>query len=367
MTDEPDRNAPSDRRGTERRTVRIRVRFRSADDLIARYTTDMSRGGMFVATAEPLPLDSELELALELPDGGAPAIVRGRVVSVLDEVRARQLGRQPGLGVAFSEDVGSIGERIAAYFASAGQAGRTPSTTPVHVLVAEDSASYRAAIEAALRAAGMRVISVENGLTALGAAVREPPDLLLCDVNMPLMDGWQLVRILKERPTTRAIPIVFLTTLGGDADRLRGYQIGVDEYIGKPFEPTELADRLDEVLKRSRAERADGSSALRGDLSQVSVASLLSFVEAERRSGVLALRTGAGEASLHICQGLVTRADLPGAGASSLFERVLRALDFSEGRFAMTQGAPDASVEGISIQGVLFEHARRSDEANRGT
>lgn len=362
------RGGGGERRSEDRTTVRVRVRFRSADDLLARYTTDISRGGMFVATSELLPLDAELELALELPDGGEPAIVRGRVVSVLDEARAKQLGRQSGLGVSFVSDVSVLGERIAAYFASPrGQAAKEHRA--VHVLVVEDSATYRAQIEQALRAAGHRVTSVENGLTALGAAVREPPDLVLCDVNMPLMDGWQLLRILRERATTRDVPIVFLTTLGGDADRLRGYQLGVDDYIGKPFEPDALAPRLSRVLDRARAERADGT-ALRGDLSQVSVSSLLSFLEAERRSGVLAIRSGAVEATVHVAQGGVTRVDLAGAGVAqgvpaTLFDRLLFTLDVREGRFAVTTTPPDQTGELASIQGALLEHARRSDERSR--
>lgn len=368
MTDGVGEGGGGDRRAADRTTVRIRVRFRSADDLLARYTTDISRGGMFVATPEVLPLDAELELALELPDGGEPAIVRGRVVSVLDEARAKQLGRQPGLGVSFVSDASALGERIAAYFASpGGQAAKEHRA--VHVLVVEDSATYRAQIEQALRGAGHRVTSVENGLTALGAAVREPPDLVLCDVNMPLMDGWQLVRILRERATTREVPIVFLTTLGGDADRLRGYQLGVDDYIGKPFEPDALAPRLARVLERARAERADGT-ALPGDLSQVSVSSLLSLLEAERRSGVIAIRSGAVEAAIHVAQGGVTRVELTGTGVPQgapveLFDRLLFTLDVREGRFAVTSAPPDQTGELASIQGALLEHARRSDEGSR--
>ncbi len=368
MTDGGGAAGGGERRSADRTTVRIRVRFRSADDLLARYTTDISRGGMFVATPEVLPLDAELELALELPDGGEPAIVRGRVVSVLDEARAKQLGRQPGLGVSFVSDASALGERIAAYFASpSGQAAKEHRA--VHVLVVEDSATYRAQIELALREAGHRVSSVENGLTALGAAVRETPDLVLCDVNMPLMDGWQLLRILRERATTREVPIVFLTTLGDDADRLRGYQLGVDDYIGKPFDPDALAARLSRVLERARAERADGT-ALRGDLSQVSVSSLLSFLEAERRSGVLSLRSGALEAAIHVAHGTVTRVDLVGTAVSqgspeALFDRLLFTLDVREGRFAVTTATPETTGQTASIQGALLEHARRTDERGR--
>lgn len=354
-----------ERRKMGRTPARLRVRFRSADDLITRYTTDISRGGMFVATTEALPLGAALELALELPDGGEPLVVSGRVVSVLDATRARTLGREAGVGVSFTDDTTQIGERIAAYFASASQQQAAPAIAPVHVLLVEDSAAYRAQIEETLRAAGYRVTSAENGLAALGAAVREPPDLVVSDVNMPMMDGWQLVRILRERATTREVPIVFLTTLSGDADRLRGYQLGVDDYLNKPFVPTELARRLRKVLVRARAERMDGS-ALRGDLGQVSVASLLSWLDAERRSGVLILRGGTGEASVHVAQGRITRVDLPGATSGSLLERCMSMLDeYKEGRFAMTHATPDTRGDGLPIAGLLLEHAQRADEAAR--
>jgi uncharacterized protein (TIGR02266 family) len=358
-------SGPEDERRRMGRTpARLRVRFRSADDLITRYTTDISRGGMFVATTETLPLGASLELALELPDGGEPMVVSGRVVSVLDVARARTLGREAGVGVSFTDDTTQLGERIAAYFAGATQQ-QAPTIAPVHVLLVEDSSAYRAQIEETLRASGYRVTTAENGLAALGAAVREPPDLVVSDVNMPLMDGWQLVRILRERPATREVPIVFLTTLSGDADRLRGYQLGVDDYLNKPFVPAELARRLRKVLVRARAERMDGS-ALRGDLGQVSVASLLSWLDSERRSGVLILRGGTGEASVHVAQGRITRVDLPGQAAASLLERCMAMLDeYKEGRFAMTNATPDTRGDGLPIAGLLLEHAQRADEAGR--
>lgn len=370
MADDPEGPGDgADRRHMARSAARIRVRFRSVEDLVTRYTTDVSRGGIFVTTTEHLPLGTLVDLALEVPDGDAPAIIPARVAYVLAPESARAVGRAPGMGMQFAEeDTSAIGARIAAYVAHAMSEERAPDLrAPAHVLVVEDSATIRNEIASALRAAGHRVTLAEHGLAALGTALREPPDLVLSDVQMPMMDGWQLLRVLRARPATREVPVVFLTTLDAERDRLRGYELGVADFIGKPFEGPALAARVQRVIERARSEvGTDASSAaLRGDLAQVSLASLLSFAEAERRSGVLVLRGGIGEVSIHLSMGLVTRVDLPGAAPASLFDRLLRALDVTEGRFSMNQGGADESANGVLIQRALLEHARRADEASR--
>jgi hypothetical protein len=96
------------------------------------------------------------------------------------------------------------------------------------------------------------------------------------------------------------------------------------------------------------------------------VASLLSWLDSERRSGVLILRGGTGEASVHVAQGRITRVDLPGQAAASLLERCMAMLDeYKEGRFAMTNATPDTRGDGLPIAGLLLEHAQRADEAGR--
>ena len=96
------------------------------------------------------------------------------------------------------------------------------------------SSSAGAPVVAALRRRGDRVREAEDGLAALGACLKQPPDLIISDVQMPRMDGWQLVRMLRARPTLSRIPLVLLTTLTDDESRLTGYRLGVDEAVNVP-------------------------------------------------------------------------------------------------------------------------------------
>ncbi|MBZ0120202.1 MAG: DUF4388 domain-containing protein, partial [Sandaracinaceae bacterium] len=159
----------------------------------------------------------------------------------------------------------------------------------------------------------------------------------------------------------------FLTTLSGERERIRGYELGVDDYLAKPVEPKGLLLRVARMVASSRSvpasQEAPESSALRGDLAQVSIASLLAFAEAERRSGRLRVRGPLGEAVLGLHAGTVTSVELASASASDdPFERLLALLDWTDGRFELEQVEIAASEDALSIQGALLEHARRVDE-----
>ena len=360
-----------ERRQHERDNVVVRVRFRSIEDLVARYTSDVSKGGLFVSTPKVQPAGSLVSLALDLADGGTPAVLEARVAYVVDAERAERLGRSPGMGLAFVGDTSIVGERIAAYLAAQAGAEESEPAKPLHVLVVDDSPTYRASIEEAMRRAGHRVSTADHGLAAVGAALREPPDIVLSDVQMPMMDGWQLVRVLRSRPATRAIPVIFLTTLASERDRIRGYSVGVADYVEKPFDPHVLAARVASVARRAASERvvdAD-SSGLRGDIDRVSIASLLAFLESERRSGVVVITLPSGEVHrIHVHSGLVTQVTLAGAAPASMQERLFRTLDLMVGRFEVTElpaGAPADASSAISVQHALLEHARRADEQGR--
>src|SRR6185312_11067917 len=100
--------------------------------------------------------------------------------------------------------------------------------------------------------------------------------LIVSDVNMPKMDGWQLLRLLRTKPQYATVPVLFTTTLSGEADRLRGYRLGVDDYLAKPFRVAELRARVHQLLARASARpvapeaAAPATRSLRGDLAHVS-------------------------------------------------------------------------------------------------
>lgn len=120
------------------------------------------------------------------------------------------------------------------------------------VLVADDSMTIRRLVAARLRADGYEVVEAENGQEALTLAREQHPDLYVLDKVMPGLDGFEVVRALRKDPDTRDAPIVMLTERSGEADVLGGLELGVEEYMPKPFSTHELSARVRRALSRGK-------------------------------------------------------------------------------------------------------------------
>jgi DNA-binding response OmpR family regulator len=128
----------------------------------------------------------------------------------------------------------------------------------VRVLVIDDEAPIRLLCRVNLEAAGMKVREAEDGLVGLAAAREERPDVILLDVMMPGMDGWQVLEELLGDERTQNIPIVFLTARAELRDQARGLELGGVDYVTKPFSPIDLAPLVKDLLERvSRGETQD--------------------------------------------------------------------------------------------------------------
>jgi two-component system, OmpR family, alkaline phosphatase synthesis response regulator PhoP len=126
------------------------------------------------------------------------------------------------------------------------------------VLVIDDEAPIRLLCRVNLEAEKMDVLEAANGEEGLALARTEKPDLVLLDVMMPGMDGWQVAERLFESQETSQIPLVFLTARAELRDRARGLELGGVDYITKPFNPVELASVVENLLERvRRGERDD--------------------------------------------------------------------------------------------------------------
>jgi len=123
---------------------------------------------------------------------------------------------------------------------------------PLLILVADDDVAIQVAVSDYLEIAGYRAIAADNGRTALTLLEKYHPQLLITDINMPQMDGYQLVREIRTRPEYRLLPVVFLSERGSTVERIRGYQMGCDAYLPKPFEMPELSAILRNLLERSQ-------------------------------------------------------------------------------------------------------------------
>ena len=118
------------------------------------------------------------------------------------------------------------------------------------ILVAEDERDIRELIGFTLRYAGFEVELATNGAEAVEKAAAAQPDLIMLDVRMPKMTGYEACRQLKEDPTTAEIPIVFLSAKGQEVEIEQGLASGALEYIVKPFAPDELASQVKDILQR---------------------------------------------------------------------------------------------------------------------
>jgi DNA-binding response OmpR family regulator len=120
----------------------------------------------------------------------------------------------------------------------------------VKILVADDSPTVRRVVSARLSADGHEVIEAEDGEQALTLAREARPALLVLDKVMPKLDGFEVVRALRSDPDTRQLLIVMLTDRRSEEDVLDGLDLGVDEYLPKPFSPRELSMRISRILAR---------------------------------------------------------------------------------------------------------------------
>lgn len=117
------------------------------------------------------------------------------------------------------------------------------------VMAVDDDPVIRGLLEVNLEMEGHEVTTAVDGRDALDKVHADPPDLILLDVMMPNMDGWQVAARLKRDPATRGIPLVFLTARAMEADVRKGTDIGVESYVTKPFDPIELMRLVERLLR----------------------------------------------------------------------------------------------------------------------
>lgn len=120
------------------------------------------------------------------------------------------------------------------------------------LLLIDDDPNLILLVKDYLEFRGYNVDTAENGREALEVLDQLTPDMIICDVMMPEMDGYALVKHIREEPTTNRIPVLFLSAKGQSQDRVKGLNEGADVYMSKPFEPEELVAQVESSLKQIR-------------------------------------------------------------------------------------------------------------------
>jgi DNA-binding response OmpR family regulator len=125
------------------------------------------------------------------------------------------------------------------------------------VLIVDDDPMVTRLVRINLELENFEVVEAWDGKTAIGIIKDKPPDLLLLDIMMPQMDGWEILKRIREDAAMKDLPIVVLTAKVQDEDIARGWRMGADGYIVKPFNPVSLAEALRQVLATTPGEREE--------------------------------------------------------------------------------------------------------------
>jgi len=249
------------------------------------------------------------------------------------------------------------------------------------ILVVDDDPWILKMVTTVLAKHPYEIHTARNGLEGLAAAKAVVPDLIITDIMMPEMDGWDLVRHIRATPGINLIPVIFLTALSDDDDRIQGFRLGADDYLAKPFRFDELELRVEKAF-RSKArivehlqseegrEPASSSeipaSGIRGSLEHIGLSSLLVMIEIERKSGILLLRNGEQTSRVFLKKGRILAARFEGRADPRGAEAIYELLKWVKGRFDFSSLEVDMEDEvNATTTHILLEGARRLDEDRR--
>jgi len=324
---------------------------------------DVSPFGMFVRLSSPLPVGTVVQVVIS--PNGQRLVTTGEVSHALGEVEARTLGRFPGIGIAFRppmrppdlqfvQGVTRLLERHAQH--------RPQAETRIVVADAETRILER--LSTALGIAGFSVATATNGMEAIGACLSRPPDVVLVERDMPVVDGLHVLQEMGRHTELASVPVMMMSSEATDLIRLQAFQLGAMDFIPKPFTVLEVILR---ARRWARASRRDPERiVLRGTLAELGLPSLLTMFEHERKSGQLALTRDQVVAWLDFVDGKVVRARSTEIAADS-HTVVMNVLDWQAGYFELSAGSPAVAMPDLDATAtqLLLEHARRRDEATR--
>ncbi len=236
------------------------------------------------------------------------------------------------------------------------------------ILVVDDDSLIRRIMHDTLATLPATVMEAKEGDEALKLAKAERPDLIFLDTMMPGMDGFQIAEILKQDPKTAGIPLVFVSALGTSSHKIRGLDIGAEDYLSKPIDPEELKARVRSILRRTRppaptAPEPAVPAGASGQLQAMPLPTLIRWQQMERRNMRLLLSRPGEEGEITFVNGEITRAT---QGSRRGEAAVYQLLTWHEGTFNLSPPLEGSPLEGGEVtrpnEDLLREGARRLEE-----
>ena len=178
---------------------------------------------------------------------------RGEILKIRDRLRDFRLK-----GLSLSQIADQLGAAREEFASPPAWSGIAPAADPEHppkVLIVDDETEARTALGEFLRGQGYAICEAVDGEEALAKTFTEKPDVLLLDLRLPKLDGYQVCQTLKGNPITSAIPIIMVTALNTTPQKVKGIEYGADDYVTKPFDLEELFARIKMVLRRTQPTR----------------------------------------------------------------------------------------------------------------
>lgn len=214
---------------------------------------------------------------------------------------------------------------------------------------------------------GYVVEQAEDGADALRRLEAELPDIIVADVLMPGLDGWELFEEIRKRPSTARVPFVFLTTERDLPQRLRGFHMGADDYITKPFDVEELHARVERILQRQAdAERSvlGEGTLLTGSVRHMPLSDLLQILSLNGKDGTVVLRQGTDVGVIHFNSGSILHAS---CGRIDGPKALYRMLGWTGATFRVTPPGEDGGARSVDqpTTSVLMDGLVSLDEWNR--
>ncbi len=180
------------------------------------------------------------------------------------------------------------------------------------VLVVDDEPKWLRIVDLYLRGQGYEVTTTLSGQEAIEKVRQDRPDVVVADISMPGMDGYELCRVLRSDAATRTIPFIFLTGRDDDTDRLKARKIGSDDYLTKPCPLERLAQSVDTLMDRiNQAKKIPlGQVGPSGKIEEVDLLDLIQTLELDQKTGALVLSHGERTGTLYFRDGVIVDADI---------------------------------------------------------
>ncbi len=230
------------------------------------------------------------------------------------------------------------------------------------VLIVDDNAFFRKFLRDLLVAQGFKVHEAEGGEAGLQMALDRRPWLILTDVNMPGVDGFEFCRRVRSHSLIRHTPLIFLSGWDDYKERYRGLDAGADEFLSKDTSVRELLIRIQLILKRYTSLGRRGSG-MQGGIDVVGAPGFLQMCHLGRLTGVCTVRSGARSFEVRFREGEIVRAE---SGALAGADAVFDFLAWTDGHFDFSPGDPgEGAPLGQTFDQLVLEGCRRLDEESR--